>query len=114
MGYRTIINSTYSIAQRDRRDWKLFVLWNPETDKLIEEGLREKDQQKRKEIYARAQVVELEEVVLIPIRTISHLAITTKNTEGLWMNPVGFFIFNEVTVKSELNDINGTSIIRFI
>lgn len=24
---------TYSIAQRDRRDWKLFVLWNPETDR---------------------------------------------------------------------------------
>ena len=72
---------------------------NPETDKLIEEGRREKDQGKRKEIYAKAQAIELEEVVLIPIRTISHLAITTKNTEGLWMNPVGFFIFNEVTVK---------------
>lgn len=31
---------------------------NPETDKLIEEGRREKDQQKRKAIYARAQAME--------------------------------------------------------
>lgn len=60
---------------------------------------REKDQEKRKEIYAKAQAIELEEVILIPIRTISHLAITSKNTEGVWMNPVGFFIFNDVTVK---------------
>ncbi len=72
---------------------------NPETDKLIEEGRREKDQEKRKEIYAKAQAIELDEVVLIPIRTISHLAITSKNTEDLWMNPVGFFMFNEVKMK---------------
>lgn len=72
---------------------------NPEVDKLIEEGRREKDQEKRKEIYAKAQEIELDEAPLIPIRTISHLAVTEKNVEGLWMNPVGYFFYNDVVIR---------------
>jgi peptide/nickel transport system substrate-binding protein len=72
---------------------------NPEVDKLIEEGRREKDQEKRKAIYAKAQEIEMNDAPLIPIRTISHLAVTVKNMEGLWMNPVGYFFYNDVVLK---------------
>lgn len=71
----------------------------PEVDKLIEEGRREKDQEKRKAIYAKAQEIELNDAPLIPIRTISHLAVTKKNIEGLWMNPVGYFFYNDVVIR---------------
>ncbi|MEC0227441.1 glutathione ABC transporter substrate-binding protein [Paenibacillus alba] len=72
---------------------------NPEVDKLIEEGRREKDVEKRKAIYAKAQEIEMKDSPLIPIRTIDHVAATAKNVKGFALNPVGYLMLNDVTVK---------------
>jgi peptide/nickel transport system substrate-binding protein len=72
---------------------------NPEVDKLIEEGRREKDPQKRNEIYAKLQEIELKEVPVIPIRTIDHVAVTSKDLNGFWLSPVGYLMLGEVSVK---------------
>lgn len=72
---------------------------NPEVDKLIEAGRREKDLEKRKAIYAKAQDIELKDSPLIPIRTIDHVSVTAKNVKGFWLNPVGYLMLNDVTVQ---------------
>ncbi|WP_060206740.1 hypothetical protein [Sporosarcina koreensis] len=66
---------------------------NPEVDKLIELARTEANEEKRMEIYAQLQEIELEESPLIPIRTIDHLAVVAKDIDNVWMNPVGFFFF---------------------
>ncbi|MGG1661930.1 glutathione ABC transporter substrate-binding protein [Brevibacillus sp. NRS-1366] len=72
---------------------------NPEVDKWIEEGRREKDATKRNEIYAKLQEIELKEVPVIPIRTIDHVSVTSKDVNGFWLSPVGYLMLDEVTVK---------------
>lgn len=66
---------------------------NPQVDKLIEEARKEANEEKRMELYAQLQEIELEESPLIPIRTIDHLAVVGKEVDQVWMNPVGFFFF---------------------
>ncbi|MCM3142049.1 glutathione ABC transporter substrate-binding protein [Brevibacillus sp. MER 51] len=72
---------------------------NPEVDKLIEEGRREKDPQKRNEIYAKLQEIELKEVPILPIRTIDHVAVTSKNVNGFWLSPVGYLMLDDVSIN---------------
>lgn len=72
---------------------------NAEVDKLIEDGRREKDVEKRKAIYAKVQDIEMKESPLIPIRTIDHIAVTAKNVKGFSLNPIGYLMLNDVTVK---------------
>jgi peptide/nickel transport system substrate-binding protein len=72
---------------------------NPKVDQLIEQGRREKDPQKRNEIYAKLQEIELKEVPLIPIRTIDHVSVTAKDVRGFWLSPVGYLMLDEVTIQ---------------
>lgn len=72
---------------------------NPEVDKLIEEGRREKDPQKRNVIYAKLQEIELKEVPVLPIRTIDHVSVTAKDVRGFWLSPVGYLMLNDVTMQ---------------
>ncbi|MDF2680188.1 MAG: putative transporter substrate binding protein [Brevibacillus sp.] len=72
---------------------------NPEVDKLIEDGRREKDPQKRNEIYAKLQEIELKEAPVIPIRTIDHVSVTAKDVRGFWLSPVGYLMLDEVTIQ---------------
>ncbi|MEH7343796.1 glutathione ABC transporter substrate-binding protein [Bacillus sp. JJ1532] len=66
---------------------------NPVVDKLIEDARKEPNEEKRMELYAELQEIELEEAPLIPIRTLEHLSVTAKGIDHVWMNPVGFFFF---------------------
>lgn len=72
---------------------------NPEVDKLIEAARQEQDPQKRNEIYAKIQEIELKEAPLIPIRTIDYVAVTTKNVKDFWVDPIGFLMLNDVTIQ---------------
>lgn len=72
---------------------------NPEVDKLIEAGRRESDAKKRNEIYAKLQEIELNEVPVIPIRTIHHVSVAGKDVRGFWLSPVGYLMLNDVTVQ---------------
>lgn len=79
-------------------DTNSFFYSNPEVDKLIEEGRKETDSAKRKEIYAKAQEIEIKDAVFIPIRNGEQIAAINKNVKGFWMNPSGYLMINEVSI----------------
>lgn len=66
---------------------------NAEVDKLIEEARKEIDENRRMQIYAELQAIELEESPLIPIRTIDHLAVVAEGINQVRMDAVGYFYF---------------------
>ncbi|WP_301171333.1 glutathione ABC transporter substrate-binding protein [Brevibacillus nitrificans] len=72
---------------------------NPKVDELIEAGRKEKDPQKRKEIYEQAQQIEIEEVPLIPYRSSENLAAIAKNVQGITISPSGYVEINDVTIQ---------------
>ncbi len=72
---------------------------NPKVDALIESGRKEKDPQKRKEIYEQAQQIEMDEVPLLPYRSSENLAAIAKNVQGVTISPSGYVEINDVTIQ---------------
>ncbi|GED69539.1 glutathione ABC transporter substrate-binding protein [Brevibacillus reuszeri] len=72
---------------------------NPKVDALIEAARKEKDPEKRKEIYAEAQQIEMDEVPLLPYRSSENLAAIAKNVEGVYISPSGYIEVNDITIK---------------
>lgn len=72
---------------------------NPKVDALIEAGRKEKDPEKRKEIYAEAQQIEMEEVPLLPFRSSENLAAIAKNVQGVYISPSGYIDVSQVTIQ---------------
>lgn len=76
-----------------------FFYENPEIDKLIEEGRKEQDVEKRKEIYAKIQEIEQEDAVFVPIWFRENVAAISKDIDGLYMNPVTYLMVKDVYMK---------------
>lgn len=76
-----------------------FYYSNLEVDSLIEAARKEQDEEKRKEYYAKAQEIEMEEAVYIPVRVIENLAATAKGVEGFSISPSGYLEINDVSIK---------------
>ncbi|WP_423801969.1 glutathione ABC transporter substrate-binding protein [Neobacillus sp. SAB-20_R2A] len=76
-----------------------FFYSNKEVDSLIEAARREKDQEKRKELYAQSQELEMKDVVYIPVRVIENLAAVSKNVDGFAISPSGYLEINDVSIK---------------
>lgn len=76
-----------------------FFYSNTEVDRLIESARSEKDQEKRKELYAKAQELEIEDAVYIPVRVIENLAAVAKNIKGFEITPSGYLEINQVSIK---------------
>lgn len=72
---------------------------NPEVDALIEAARKEKDPEKRKQIYEQAQQIEMDEVPLLPFRSSENLAAIAKNVQGIYISPSGYVEVNEVTIQ---------------
>ncbi|WP_312111274.1 glutathione ABC transporter substrate-binding protein [Brevibacillus reuszeri] len=72
---------------------------NPEVDKLIEQGRREQDTEKRKQIYAQALQIEADEAPMVPIRNLEHVAAVGKNIKGFWISPSGYMMINNITIQ---------------
>lgn len=73
---------------------------NPEVDKLIEEGRKEKDEEKRKQIYEKAQQIQMDEAAMIPYRNTENLAAIQKGVEGVWISPAGHIEIDDVTLPN--------------
>ncbi len=71
---------------------------NPEVDELIEAGRKERDPEKRKEIYEKALQIEMKDAALIPFRSAENLAAIRNNVQGLSISPSGYVEINEVTI----------------
>lgn len=72
---------------------------NPKVDELMEKARQESDPDARNALYAELQQIELDEVPVIPIRSLTHLAAVSNDVKGFWMNPVGYYNFDNVSVK---------------
>lgn len=72
---------------------------NPEVDKLIEEGRKEQDPEKRKQIYEKAQQIEMTDGALVPYRFSQNLAAIQKNVQGVWISPAGHIEIDDVTIQ---------------
>ncbi|TGU57169.1 glutathione ABC transporter substrate-binding protein, partial [Mesorhizobium sp. M00.F.Ca.ET.186.01.1.1] len=64
----------------------------------IEEGRKEKDEEKRKQIYEKAQQLEMDEVAVVPYRFAENLAAIEKGVEGVWISPAGHIEIDEITL----------------
>lgn len=76
-----------------------FMYSNAELDRLIDAGREENDLAKRKQIYARAQEMEMENAVLVPIRNQENLAAINKNIQGFSISPAGYLMIDEVSIQ---------------
>lgn len=76
-----------------------FFYSNKEVDRLIESARSEKDQEKRIELYAKAQELEMEDAVYIPVRVIENLAAVSENVDGFSISPSGYLEINNVSIK---------------
>jgi peptide/nickel transport system substrate-binding protein len=72
---------------------------NPEVDKLLDAAKNETDQEKRKELYERIQLIIVDEApeVMLYNRVLSVGA--QKNIEGFNMHPVTLHDFYPIYVK---------------
>ncbi|WP_391119597.1 glutathione ABC transporter substrate-binding protein [Psychrobacillus sp. L3] len=76
-----------------------FFYSNKEVDGILDAARMEKDQEKRIELYAKAQKLEMDDALYIPIRVIENLAATAKGVEGFSISPSGYLEINDVSVK---------------
>ncbi|MEC1522635.1 glutathione ABC transporter substrate-binding protein [Neobacillus niacini] len=76
-----------------------FFYSNKEVDSLIEAARKEKDPNKRIELYAQSQELEMEEAVYIPVRVIENLAAVAKNIQGFAISPSGYLEINDVSIQ---------------
>ncbi|WP_209121796.1 glutathione ABC transporter substrate-binding protein [Alkalihalobacillus sp. BA299] len=76
-----------------------FFYSNEEVDRLIEAARAEKDQDKRIELYAEAQELEMEDAVYIPVRVIENMAAVSKSVKGFSISPSGYLEINDVSIK---------------
>lgn len=72
---------------------------NAEVDNLIEEARKEADSAKRIELYAKAQDIQMEEVIYIPVRVIENVAVMSKDVSGFGISPSGYLELNNVSIK---------------
>jgi peptide/nickel transport system substrate-binding protein len=76
-----------------------FMYSNLVLDQLIEAGRKEKDPNRRKEIYAKAQELEMENALLVPIRNLENLAVVSKNIQGFSISPAGYLMIHNVAIE---------------
>ncbi len=91
----------YNLFHSDSRGaaGNTFFYSNPKVDDLINAGRKEKDEAKRKEIYAKAQEIEMDDSPYIPVRVIENVAAISKNVKGFSISPSGYLEINDVTIK---------------
>ncbi|WP_201713176.1 glutathione ABC transporter substrate-binding protein [Rossellomorea arthrocnemi] len=75
-----------------------FFYSNDEVDQLIEEARSEKDQEKRIELYAKSQEIEMEDAVYIPVRVIENMAAVRKGVKDFTISPAGYMEINEISI----------------
>ena len=76
-----------------------FFYSNQKVDRLIDAARKEKEEEKRKELYAEAQEIEKGDTPYIPVRVIENVAAVAKDVKGFSISPSGYLEINDVTIK---------------
>ncbi len=74
---------------------------NPEVDKLFEQGLREFDENKRADLYIKAQKIVLEDAAWQPLYHPEEALLYNKRVNGLQVGALARTLFNDVTLEPE-------------
>ena len=79
----------YNFLSRYRSDSGDYLsLLSGDVDALLDEALQEKDEAKRKELYAQIQQILAEEVPCVYIQSLSKFYGLTENVEGFTIYPI--------------------------
>ncbi|WP_281868498.1 glutathione ABC transporter substrate-binding protein [Brevibacillus parabrevis] len=76
-----------------------FQYSNQELDKLLEAGRVESDPAKRLAIYAKAQELEMQDALLVPIRNLENLAVISTDIQGFSISPAGYLMLDQVSIQ---------------
>lgn len=76
-----------------------FFYSNEEVDRLIEQAREEQDVEKRVQLYAAAQELQMEEAVYIPVRVIENMAAVANSVKDFSISPSGYLEISEVSIK---------------
>ncbi|WP_263624446.1 glutathione ABC transporter substrate-binding protein [Cytobacillus kochii] len=74
---------------------------NNEVDELIELARAETDQEKRLELYAKAQEIEMEDAAYVPVRVIENLAAVAKNVDHFSISAAGYLEINDILINKD-------------
>ncbi len=77
----------------------VFFYSNEKVDQLVDAGRIEGDPEKRIQIYAEAQELEMQDAVYVPVRVIENVAAVSKKIEGFRISAAGYLEINDVRIK---------------
>ncbi len=89
------LNLMTSYSENNRCHWK-----NKKFDDLIEQAATESDREKRRELYAQAQKIMVEEEApLVPLYSSVNQHLVSERVENYPVNILGYYKYNEVRLK---------------
>lgn len=74
-------------------------LSNPDVDRWLEQGLVEKDDAKREELYRKVQHYIIDNAVIIPVYVFPYTVAAAKSVAGLSFDTLGYPLFNDVSIQ---------------
>ncbi|WP_088044433.1 glutathione ABC transporter substrate-binding protein [Bacillus sp. EAC] len=91
----------YNLFHTDSRGaaGNTFFYSNQKVDDLINAARKETEEEKRKELYAEAQEIEMSDAPYIPVRVIENVAAVSKDVKGFSISPSGYLEINDVSIK---------------
>ncbi|MBA2938646.1 ABC transporter substrate-binding protein [Paenibacillus sp. CGMCC 1.16610] len=91
------LNSFYHTTAPNARP-SLSHLSDPAIDKLLEQGVVEADEAKRKEIYKNVQKYIIDNAVIIPVYIFPYTVAVSKNVSGIKFDSLGYPLFNDASI----------------
>ncbi|MBP1963331.1 ABC transporter substrate-binding protein [Paenibacillus aceris] len=91
------LNSFYHTTAPNARP-SLSHLSDAALDKLLEQGVVEADEAKRKEIYKNVQRYIIDNAVIIPVYIFPYTVAASKNVSGIKFDSLGYPLFNDASI----------------
>jgi peptide/nickel transport system substrate-binding protein len=91
------LNSFYHTTAPNARP-SLSHLSDPAVDKLLEQGVVEADEAKRKDIYKNVQRYIIDNAVIIPVYIFPYTVAASKNVNGIKFDSLGYPLFNDASI----------------
>lgn len=91
------LNSFYHTTAPNARP-SLSHLSDPALDKLLEQGVVEADEAKRKDIYKNVQRYIIDNAVIIPVYIFPYTVAASKNVSGIKFDSLGYPLFNDASI----------------
>lgn len=91
------LNSFYHTTAPNARP-SLSHLSDPALDKLLEQGVVEADETKRKDIYKNVQRYIIDNAVIIPVYIFPYTVAASKSVSGIKFDSLGYPLFNDASI----------------